>query len=184
MKQEILNIKIKDFAKLKEDKRDDVYYITKNFLKPNPILRSKGKEIKPKVDSLWDLKFSEMIDLKEHAENKDFVNVIKLIFNIKEKDVNTLNVFNAFSSYKFIIDQLKEIVRAEENQLSGNPSQKEIAAGIDEFKKYGQYNTLRMLTNGDKTKEKHWLSLPYSEVFLELSYMVDEARYQKNLYKS
>jgi hypothetical protein len=41
-----------------------------------------------------------------------------------------------------------------------------------------------MLTGGDKTKEKYWLDLPYSEVFLELCYIVTQANYQKRLYKT
>jgi len=184
MKRNLLNTKIKNFAKLEKSKQDDVLYITENFLKPNKELRVASTTLFPKVDDLWALKFSDMINLKDLVENKEFENVIKLMYEVDDHDIKGLSLFNALSTYKYIVQELKEIVKAEEIKLSNEPTQKEINAGIDDFQEFGQYNTLRMLTGGDKTKEKHWLELPYSEVFLELCYLVAQSNYQKRLYKT
>jgi hypothetical protein len=184
MKRTLLNTKVKDFQKLSKEKQEDVLYITENFLKSNRVIRLGRHKVEPKFSSLWDIKYSEMIQLKGLIENTEYEKVIELLYNLDIQDISSLSLFNALSAYKYVVEEMKAIVKAEEEKLSSKPTQKEISAGIENFQEFGEYNTIRMLTGGDKSKEKFYLDLPYSEVFLEICYISTQNQYQKKLYKS
>lgn len=184
MRQKILNTKVKNFNTLSKPERDHVLYITENFLKSNPIIRIGKTEFIPYTDDFWTITLNEMITLKTFIENQDFIEVLKMVYELDVDDINKLNVFNCFSAYKFVVDEIKAIQKIEEERLGSKPNAKAVAAGIENFSEYGHYNTIRRLTKGDKTKESYYLNLPFNEIFIELCYQSTEYNYQKKLYKA
>jgi hypothetical protein len=59
----------------------------------------------------------------------------------------------------------------------------EIEAGVDRFEKFGEFNLIYNLADGDVTKFDAVFNLSYSEAFTTLYRRAEESRYQKALRK-
>ena len=56
-------------------------------------------------------------------------------------------------------------------------------AGIDRFNKFGEFNLIYTLANGDVTKYEKVFNITYSEAFTTLYRRAEEARFTKQLHK-
>jgi hypothetical protein len=86
-----------------------------------------------------------------------------------------------FSSY--LVEGVKKIVENEKELLAHEPSEKELAAGMDRFNEIGIYLQIRSLTGGDITKYEEVRKLPYSLCFTELFASKQLSDYQTELNK-
>lgn len=62
-------------------------------------------------------------------------------------------------------------------------SQEEIEAGVNEFNKFGEFNQIYALADGDITKYDSVFNATYSEAFITLYRRAEDARFQKRLRK-
>ncbi len=174
---------VKDYDSLTEEVREFVNGIIKDAVKANPILRHKG-EIAPKHDDMFSFTWSEVIELRDSIDEKDIVNIFKIVYGIEEKDYMELDLFNSFSTYKWIEDQLEIVRQTEERELSYELTAKEKNAGVEDLKRFGYYVSLDSLTKGDKTKDEYYLNLTYAEIFRKLCLDKKNAEIRENLMKS
>jgi len=160
-----------------------VDYTIKENLKCNNVLRVRGlfrtKKLLPKKSTLWSITWNDRIELGLAVGENDIFAMLKIIYGISEKQFKRLELFNAFSAYKFIIEELKEMVRIEAQELEHEYTEEEKEAGVEELQQFSYYNTLDTLTNGNILIQNEWLMLPYSKIFRKMC--LDKVRFDINL---
>ena len=173
-------LKLSDYASLNIDSRQIVDYTIAKSLKPNSIIRLYGGLItkKPKKDNLWFLSWSDIIELKMAIVEENIFEVLKIVFAIDKKEFAKLEMFNAFSAYKWIAEQCAEIVKIEVQELSSEMSDEEKEAGAEELQEFGYSLALDGMANGDLLKYDAYLKLPYVKVFRKMC--MDKKRYDIN----
>lgn len=158
---------VEEYLNSTEEERIVINGIVKHGIKPNKTLRVSGKEIEPSFKDLWQMPWGSLIEVKELQKTNDLFKMLTYLWGISEKQFLLLDVFNAFSAYKWVTTSLEEIAKIEVQELSHEFTQKEKDAGIDGLKRFGYYASLNSLTGGDITKEDEVLKLPYQRVFMK-----------------
>lgn len=170
--------------KAERTQQEVVKYVVDNFLKKNKVLRCDDKQHLPAHSDIWLYKWKDIISMRESIKEYNIVEALQLFYKVEQKNILSAPLLNAISCYNYLVDQLLIISSAEKKKLSKEPTVKEKNAGIDEFEIYGEYNSIRLMTGGDKTKEPYYLNLPYQEIFMELSYKILLGRYNQKIYKN
>lgn len=67
--------------------------------------------------------------------------------------------------------------------MSIPPTADEIEAGVDSFSKFGEFNQIYSLADGDITKYDKVFNSSYSEAFITLYRKAEDTRFQKRLQK-
>lgn len=147
--------------------------VIKNYIKPNPILRSKKLFLKsnhkPVHDSFWNLSWQDLILIRKAIINEDILELLKIVYEVSEKQFLKLEVFNVFSCYKWIVERLEVLKLAEEERLHSEMTNEEIEAGAEELQEYDYYNSLKAMCP-DLLKHDDYLKLSYSIVFREMAH--------------
>lgn len=158
------------YVHLKPSTQEYVQYIIKH-LKPNKVLKIKDRKADPKVGSLWNLSWMEVIQIQEafeEQENKLF-DILSIVYDIPEDGFLNCDIFSFFSAYKWIVEELKDIEKKYDEMFGDiEMSDEDKAAGAEQLSKYGYSVALRAFTKGDVTKNKSVLSLPYIVIFKEM----------------
>ncbi len=141
--------------------------IVKNASKPNKVLRVGNKDVLPMFEDFWQMPWGKLIEVRELQKTNDLFQMLNYLWGITEKEFLSLDVFNAFASYKWVTDQLTEIANLEIQELSHDFTQKEKDAGIERLQRFGHYPSLNSLTGGDITKEDEILEIPYQRIFMK-----------------
>jgi hypothetical protein len=161
-------------------------------IKPNRVLRKKPQDwytktfkgfvpVLPIEPDIWQTKWGVLIQLRKALVDKDLFKVLELVYGISEKDYLHLELFNVFSAYKWLTDQLVIIRNAEEERFNGL-SNEETEAGAEELRKFDYYGSLRSICP-DLLKQDDYLDLPYAVVFRELAYIQKENEVKKRLHE-
>lgn len=87
---------------------------------------------------------------------------------------------NSFALYNFTVEGIRQINEFEE-QLSYEPSSKELSAGIDEYNSLGWFTTLNRLAGGDPLKYEAVGKLPYHVIFATLKLNKLDSEFQKRM---
>ena len=168
MTKEIENFKLKTFLVQKPELIKQ-YVLALQYLTPleteRPVFEMKLKHVEFIKQSLFSNEDSALIE------------IISKVQKIKVKDVLNMRIIKFFRLVASVKIQLTQIVNAESNALaSGEDNYKWIAVDGDaKMSKFGIYNTLEKLANGDILKYKAILNLKYSDVFTTL-YMKKTAK--------
>lgn len=170
--------KVKDYAFLDDEVQE---YIKMIIPKANPNLRIGRKVIEPRISNFWSLKWIELIEIRHDYDNEDLLSIFKNLYGISEKKLLNLDIFNYFSSIKWITDQLEDIAESEKENLNYEASEEEKEAGSEEFEKYDYYVTLDGLTNGDSTKEEFYLNKSYEYIFRKLCLLNDKRMFNDKM---
>jgi hypothetical protein len=174
--------KLSDYYSLSLESKEVIDYTIAESLKVNSLLRLNGllksNIVKPKKDNLWFLSWSDIIELRIAIAEENIFETIKIVFGIDQKEFSRLEMFNAFSVYKWIAGQYAEIVKIELQELSGEMSDEEKAAGAEELQEFGYSLTLDGIAKGDLLKYDEYLKLPYVKVFRKMC--MDKKRYDIN----
>lgn len=160
-----------DYAKFNQEQREFIEDVIKNYIKPNPILRTRNvfcSKINPKEDSFWNLSWEDIVMLRKHITEEKLFEVMQLIYSINEMQFTKLEVLNVFSCYAWILEQLKQIGTAEEQRLKSELTNEEIDAGAEELSDYGYYTALRSLCPNLREQDE-FMKLPYAVIFRELA---------------
>jgi hypothetical protein len=175
-------LKLSDYSTLTIEAKEVIDYTIAESLKANSLLRLggflKSNVIKPKKDNLWFLSWSDIIELRIAIAEENIFKTIKIVFAIDENEFSKLEMFNAFSVYKWIAGQYAEIVKIELQELSGEMSDEEKAAGAEELQEFGYSLPLDGIAKGDLLKYDEYLKLPYVKVFRKMC--MDKKRYDIN----
>ena len=173
-------LKLSDYSSLNIDSRQIVDYTVAKSLKANPVIRLYGGLItkKPKKNDLWFLSWSEIIELKIAITEENIFEVFRIVFDLNEKEFSKLELFNAFSAYKWVTQKAVEIMTLEVQELSSEMSDEEKEAGAEELQEFGYSLVLDGIANGDLLKYDAYLKLPYVKVFRKMC--MDKKRYDIN----
>lgn len=130
------------------------------------------------------LKHIEMIKQNiDSGEDKDLIEIVAKVQKCTKEEILDFTIIDFFGLLNSIREQLKVIVKAEENALT--PSDVdfkfEAVGGSERLAKFGIFNTLEHLSNGDATKYKYFLNLPYSEIFTILLMRKTTSEIQKEM---
>lgn len=172
-------ITLEKYLKLSDEDKEVIDFTIQEGLIEHKNLIVKNKVYEP-ID-LWKLRYGDIIYIKNNFETDNFLECLKIIYNIEQYNLEKTTIFNLFSCYEFQMNKLKEMIDTEKEQLDSETDPDEESAGIADFEKYGFYNEIRSLTGGDKTKESFYKSLPYIEVFMELTYKSNLIKFEKKL---
>lgn len=129
------------------------------------LRRTRSKDVRPFELDFWELKWIDLLTIKNLIESNDLLKVMEYVYKINEKQFDSLDMLNCFGCFKWIKEQLEQISKIEQQELEHSFSPKEIAAGIEELNKFGYYPGLNGLTGGDITKEEEILQMPYTKIF-------------------
>lgn len=173
-------LKLSDYSALTLESKEIIDYTIAESLKPNSIIRLYGGLItkKPKKDNLWFLSWSDIIELKIAITEENIFEVFRIVFDLNEKEFSRLEMFNAFSAYKWVTQKAVEIMTLEVQELSSEMSDEEKEAGAEELQEFGYSLALDGMANGDLLKYDAYLKLPYVKVFRKMC--MDKKRYDIN----
>lgn len=170
-----------EYASLSIEVKEIVDFTVQESLKPNPELRLKNvltKIAKPKQMNLWFLSWSDIIELRIAVSEQNMFEVLNIVFGINDKDFARLDLFNAFSAYKWIVEQFKAIVEIELQELSSELTEEEKEAGVEELQEFGYSVMLDGISKGDLLKYDDYLKLPYVKIFRKMC--LDKKRHDIN----
>lgn len=161
METTIKNYKLKDFKKQPIETMMEYIHILQFTL---PI------ETKQEV---FKMKLKEVEEIKKGLNSADddvLIHLVGMVEQLTRKEVLNLSITRFFGLFNSIKEQTEKIVEAEQNGLSPNYTNVkwEQVEGGKRLSKFGIYNTLDQLSNGDVMKYDEILELPYDVVFLKL----------------
>jgi len=172
---------LKDYENLSPSDKLLIDYTIKESLKINKKLRIKGlfkRSLKCKIDNIWMITWSDRIEIGNAIEKQDIYFIFKYFYGITKKQFIQLELYNAFSVYKYILEEFKKIVDAEYQNLNSEMSEEDKEAGAEELQQFGYSVALDGIAKGDLLKYNDYLQLPYSKVFRKM-YM-DKTIYEIN----
>ncbi len=158
---EIENFKLKEFYTQSKQLINEYIHLFQ-YLKP---LITKKEVLHLK------LKHVEFIKTNLYSDNdENLIKIISLVQKIKKKEVYEMPIIEFFRLILSVKKQIKQISDAEQSSLTPDEIniKWEMVGGSEKMRKFGIYNTLEHLANGDILKYKEILNLPYSEVFTVL----------------
>lgn len=177
--------KIKDYATLEPEVKEYVDRLIKTSIKANHILRLKEdfittKNIKPKKLDFWQMKWSDIITLKNAVKETNITVCMGVVYGINELQFLSLDVFNCFSCYKWVVDSLREVNDIEARELGTEISEEEKNAGVEMLEEFGYAVTLDVLSKGDILKHNKLLEKPYSIIFRQMCLNATNSQIRKN----
>lgn len=157
---------------LDNDMKELIDYTIKDSLRANEVLRLKTlfriKKVKAKNSDFWFLSWEDLLLIREAVTDQNMLEAFKIVYGINEKQFVLLDVFNAFSAYKWIIDKLKEMAEIEKQELGGEMPIEEKEAGAEALIEFGYTVTLDSLADGDVLKYDEILKKPYAVIFRKM----------------
>lgn len=182
---EIINYKLKDFFKQKRELIEEyLQYLI--HLEPidtiNEIFHLSLKDvetIKQLIQSSKDIDLIELLCIVQGYDEIKLPNWLKKlnikyitnwVKNSRYSKVMNLRIVEVYGLINSVKKQLEQINSAEINSLQSDVTnfKWEAVNGSERLKKFGIYNTLESLSNGDITKWNQIMEMPYSEVFTKL----------------
>lgn len=165
-------LKLSDYSILTVEAKEVIDYTIAESLKSNSVLRLggllKSTIVKPKKDSLWFLSWSDIIELRIAIAEENIFEVLRIVFEIDEKEFAKLELLNAFSVYKWISEQYFEIAKIEVQELASEMTDEEKEAGAEDMQEFGYSVMLDSMAQGDLLKYDQYLKLPYAKVFRKM----------------
>lgn len=122
------------------------------------------------------------------GSNIDLIKIVSKVQKISKEDVLQIPIITFFKLIASIREQLKVILRAEENGLIPNYTDQKwiIVDGSKKMAKFEIYNTLENLSGGDVTKYNYINNMQYAEVFtiLRMRKTLSDLRHEMSTIKS
>jgi len=172
--KKIRHISVAEYMQLAENEKS-VYDLLIGSVTPGKVVMAKFidrfVEVSPKQEDLWDLTYSDIIELKTalaELEEADLVmELARIVYGIH--DITIVSVID-LQGFNWIIEAMAEMIETEKRELAYEPSEKEKAAGIDELERFGFMPTIDSLAAGNMSEYNQVLSQPYHKVFQKLCY--------------
>lgn len=112
-------------------------------------------------------------------ESNRLIEIMCVLGGITLSEFGNFTLVDAFQSISFIRKEIEEISFIESEMLSYTPTGEDLAAGIEDFAKYGSYTQVRALCQAWALQPREVEGIDYSTCFLELCYQADSARFDK-----
>ncbi|WP_339875200.1 hypothetical protein [Olleya marilimosa] len=159
--EQITNYKLKDFFKQDITLIQDYINILQHL---EPV---------PTKNEVFHLKLKEVEFIKNNLSNDDdeaLFEILAMVQGVKESQILNTGIIEIFGLINSVKEQLERIQKAEASSLvSDNTNIKwETVNGSERMAKFGIYNTLDALSDGDILKWDAILELKFSDVFMKL----------------
>ncbi len=166
--EDILSKKIKlvEYSSFDDETKQAIELIV-DCVKASSILKVGIREVKPIVESLWSLKWIELIELRDAMNDNDLQTIFSIVYNLKENDFVNLELINTVAVQRFIVSELEGITNAEKNKFQ-KPTQKEMNAGVEKLQDFEYTPMVDMLAGGQLWKHEEILQMNYAVVFRKI----------------
>lgn len=160
--KELINYALKDYLQ----QGAEVHEEYRLYLKYLPAKSTKKQ--------IHELKLKHVEEIKVQAQKTDIeahVMIICLCDKKQKEDIYNYPIVEFFSKLNFVKENLERIISAEKIALTSKHVniKFEQVDGASRLQKFGIYNTLDQLADGDILKYRKILNLKYSEVFAKLN---------------
>ena len=184
MIQEIQNYKLKDFLR-KSEQEIKTYLIFLDNLKPLNYIKHKGNKIVSKgIEHLEWIKVKEIQELFYKDKNgQNLIEVFRIVFPLSVSETLSLRIIDFYCAFNYIHNDILQITKAENYNLSIEPDEKLKKAGIKRLDKHGNNNTVNALAGGDVLKWKQIEKTPYITIYKKLYLDNDLSKINKILEK-
>jgi hypothetical protein len=157
----IKNYKLKDFL-VRNSK------VIEEYIKVLRYVPSRETE-----KEVFHMKFKHVENIKENLNSNQDGELIKIISKVQGceiEDVFEMPIIKFFGLVASVREQLDIILDAEERSLSSDTLnfKWEAVNGSERMSKFGLYNTLDILSEGDGLRHEEWLNEKYSKCFTVL----------------
>lgn len=165
---EIQDISLVEYHELDEDTKREYDFAIKY-----------GKQFNTPINvfeapDFTELSFGIVKDMQQDFQGeiswKTILDYTEKITGLSKKDIAKRKLLTVCRFNAHILAEVERINEIESQLLSSAPTAEEVAAGIDQFAKFGAYPQLRKLAKGDLTKLEEIKELPYHLCLLELHY--------------
>lgn len=134
----------------------------------------KGRYFKwhPKIPDLFGLKYKWVIQVRKQIQEPTLEavrNILSVVYDIRtEEQFYSCSVFDVFAAYAWVIEEVDNVYQVEKEKLFKKPTQKQIAAGIEDFDQLDEIPVIDSLAGGDVTQWDKILELPYGQVLRKM----------------
>lgn len=143
--------------------------------------------IKPKVNDLFFLQWKWIIKIKKsltESNLKAVKELIQAVFPIStDEQFYNCSIFDVFAAYTWVVEEVEKIYQAEKMKLYKKPTQKQIAAGIEDFDQLDDVPVVDSIAGGDIRKWNEVLELPYGQVLRKMLLNKIQNEYNERLSK-
>lgn len=126
----------------------------------------------PRVNDLFEIQWKWVIKIKQGMGSTNLNSVKEILSGVfpimTDQQFFNCSVFDVFACYAWIVEEVNIIYEAEKQKLFKKPSQKQIAAGIEEFEQLEDVPSIDGMAKGDPTKYDEVLELPYGLVLRKM----------------
>jgi len=155
-----MNLDKKTLFEVLQTANNKDYFLLAKYLKGKNLFDAKELNDQP----FGIIKEIQYILQKEDFEN--YPSIITKVCNIEQPE--NLDFFDYFYQWNWILQELEKIKNREDEFLGYEPTNKEIAAGVENLYKFGSFATIDKLAGGDILKYKEVEKMPYHLVFTKL----------------
>lgn len=178
--EKIINYKLKDFLKIKDEQLIEDYLLILDSLRPlkqiiNPNYNRFNKQPKKlDIKAIRELTFGDVINVRNwinEASMESIIEIYQLITGLTKKQILNLGIIQFYGIFSFIKNELEEIGNIEVNELSDEDDfdiNIEAVNAKERMSRFGVLNTIDSLANGDILKWEQIQKLPYLTVLSKL----------------
>jgi len=155
---EIKNYRLIKFLNLPEEE----------IIKTSAILRLLNPT--PTKKRIEEFTLGEVEDMKDAfntADYREIIHTIAMLEGVKDRKVLGFKIVKFFGLYNSVCEQIEKLYKRESDFLSPRHVDKkwEQIRGSERLAKFGIFNTLDRLADGDATKYDYFLNMKYSKIF-------------------
>jgi hypothetical protein len=166
-------ITLREYTNLNDDERR-LYDLIIKSMKPRKVIEVNHgfgfHEKAPKHQSIFEYSWSDVISFKQALSEMEgyalFKELVKIAYGV---NIDSVNCLDAFNCTEWIITDMEQLVKVEQENLSGEMDDKLKNAGAQELERFEHYPSIDALTGGDITKEDEIMAYPYHRVFMKLT---------------
>lgn len=139
------------------------------------------------IGDFMQLEFGLIKDLQQDmSKDMDWKKLTEYMVLISGKPIEffcKLSLLNVCLFKNRIISELKRIIEIENIALHYDPTDEEIAAGIDSFNVFGVYSQLLFIAGNNPLNIEHVRKMKYEEAFVYMVYQKTKNDFESKLYE-
>lgn len=112
--------------------------------------------------------YGKKVKASQHFKDFEPLEALATYCECNVSEFDELSVFEVFGAVNYILGQLKEMDEERYKMLHVNPTKEQVMAGIHEFDKLGEFNTIDMIARNYNYTHKEVEELEYNLVILIL----------------
>jgi len=112
--------------------------------------------------------YGKKVKASQHVQDFEPLEALATYCECEVSAFNDMSVYEVFGAVNYLVAKLKEMDEERYKMLHVNPTKEQVMAGIHEFDKLGEFNTIDMIARNYKYTHKEVEELEYNLVILIL----------------